>query len=83
MKRTLLIIGCGDIALRAAPLLQARYRLLGLYRRPENRALLRLHGITPMIGDLDNPGSLGKLAGTAHTVLHLAPLVAPFLFHER
>jgi nucleoside-diphosphate-sugar epimerase len=73
MKRTLLIIGCGDIALRAAPLLQAHYRLLGLYRRPENRALLRLHGITPVFGDLDMPGSLGKLAGMAHAVLHLAP----------
>ncbi len=72
-KRTLLIIGCGDIALRAAPLLQAHYRLLGLYRRPENRPLLRLHGIMPMFGDLDNPRSLGKLAGTAHAVLHLAP----------
>ena len=28
IKRTLLIVGCGDIALRAAPLLQAHYRLL-------------------------------------------------------
>jgi nucleoside-diphosphate-sugar epimerase len=73
MKRTLLIVGCGDIALRAAPLLQAHYRLLGLYRRPEKRASLRLHGITPVFGDLDIPGSLGKLAGTAHAVLHLAP----------
>lgn len=73
MKRTLLIIGCGDIALRAAPLLQAHYRLLGLYRRPENRALLRLQGITPVFGDLDIPASLGKLAGMAHAVLHLAP----------
>lgn len=73
MKRTLLIVGCGDIALRAAPLLQAHYRLLGLYRRPESRAPLRLRGITPVFGDLDIPGSLGKLAGMAHAVLHLAP----------
>ena len=73
MKRTLLIVGCGDIALRAAALLQAQYRLLGLCRKPENRAALRLQGITPVSGDLDNPGSLGKLAGMAHAVLHLAP----------
>jgi nucleoside-diphosphate-sugar epimerase len=73
MKRTLLIVGCGDIALRAAPLLQAQYRLLGLCRKPENRAALRLQGITPVSGDLDNSGSLGKLAGMAHAVLHLAP----------
>ena len=73
MKRTLLIVGCGDIALRAAPLLQAHYRLLGLYRRPEGRTLLRLRGVTPVFGDLDIPHSLGKLAGIAHAVLHLAP----------
>lgn len=73
MKRTLLIVGCGDIALRAAPLLQAHYRLLGLYRRPEGHALLRLRGVTPVFGDLDIPCSLGKLGGIAHAVLHLAP----------
>ncbi|MEK7769310.1 MAG: SDR family NAD(P)-dependent oxidoreductase, partial [Pseudomonadota bacterium] len=73
MKRTLLIIGCGDIALRAAPLLQAHYRLLGLCRRAENCRQLRSHGITPVSGDLDNSRSLAKLAGMAHAVLHLAP----------
>lgn len=73
LKRTLLIIGCGDIALRTAPLLKGHYRLLGLYRRPEQRALLRLQGITPVFGDLDRPESLAKLSGIAHTVLHLAP----------
>lgn len=73
MKQTLLIIGCGDIALRAAPLLQARYRLLGLYRSPEQRARLCSLNIKPISGDLDIPGSLDKLAGTAHAVVHLAP----------
>ena len=73
MKRTLLIIGCGDIALRAAPLLQTHYRLLGLCRRAENCHQLRLHGITPVTGDLDNSRSLAKLRGMAHAVLHLAP----------
>lgn len=73
MKQTLLIVGCGDVALRAAPLLRAHYRLLGLCRRPENRSQLRLHGITPVSGDLDNPRSLDKLAGMARAVLHLAP----------
>jgi len=73
LKRTLLIVGCGDIALRAAPLLRAHYQLLGLYRRPESRASLCLHGITPVYGDLDLPRSLGRISGLAHTVLHLAP----------
>lgn len=72
-KRTLLIIGCGDIALRAVPLLQAHYRLLGLYRRPEQCASLRSRHITPLLGDLDIPDSLHKLAGMAQAVLHLAP----------
>jgi nucleoside-diphosphate-sugar epimerase len=72
-KQTLLIVGCGDIALRAAALLRARYRLLGLCRRSENLALLRSHGIIPVAGDLDRRQSLGKLAGISHAVLHLAP----------
>ena len=73
MKQTLLIAGCGDVALRAAPLLQTHYRLLGMYRRPENRESLRLQGITPVFGDLDIPDSLSKISGLAHAVLHLAP----------
>ncbi|SEK96963.1 SDR family oxidoreductase [Nitrosovibrio tenuis] len=73
MKRTLLIVGCGDIALRAAPLLRMHYRLLGLCRRPQTRAILRLHNITPVYGDLDIPDSLGQISGMAHSVLHLAP----------
>lgn len=73
MKQTLLIVGCGDVALRAAPLLQARYRLLGLHRKPEQRARLYSLGIEPIFGDLDIPRSLDKLTGAAHAVLHLAP----------
>ena len=73
MRQILLLVGCGDIALRAAPLLRVHYRLLGLCRRPENYDQLRLRGITPVFGDLDNPKSLNRLAGIAHAVLHLAP----------
>lgn len=73
MKKTLLMIGCGDIALRVARLLRARYRLLGLCRKPENFCKLRAHAITPILGDLDHFDSLDKLAGIAHAVLHLAP----------
>ena len=73
MKQTLLLIGCGDIALRSAPLLRTHYRLIGLCRNLENAPQLRQHGITPIFGDLDNPNTLNKLAGIAHAVLHLAP----------
>lgn len=73
MKRALLIVGCGDVALRTVPLLAARYRLLGLCRKPENHSWLRTNGITPVAGDLDRADSLVRLAGMAHTILHLAP----------
>ncbi len=73
MKKTLLIVGCGDIALRAAPLLQTHYRILGLYRNLDNADHLRLSGIIPIYGNLDLPKSLEKLAGIAQLVLHLAP----------
>ena len=73
MKRTLLLVGCGDIALRSTSLLRTHYKLIGLCRHFENAHLLRQHGITPIFGDLDNPSTLNKLAGIAHAVLHLAP----------
>lgn len=73
MKKTLLMVGCGDIALRAAPLLQKHYRILGLCRRLDSFNRLRSHGIIPIYGNLDCPKSLGKLAGIAQLVVHLAP----------
>jgi nucleoside-diphosphate-sugar epimerase len=69
----ILIIGCGDIAIRIARLLHPRYRIFGLIRDPAHRAKLRSAGIVPLIGDLDNRSSLQRLAGLADTVLHLAP----------
>jgi len=72
MKR-ILIVGCGDIAMRVAPLLSSHYRLFGLLRNTARFAELRAAGITPLPGDLDNALSLRRLAGLAHTVLHFAP----------
>jgi len=68
-----LIAGTGDIALRVARLLSANYKLFGLLRNPARQNELRLAGITPLPGDLDKPGSLHRLSGLAHTVLHFAP----------
>ncbi|SNX60317.1 Nucleoside-diphosphate-sugar epimerase [Nitrosomonas ureae] len=73
MKKILLIIGCGDIALRTVPLLKTHYRILGLYRNADRADLLRANDITPIYGNLDCPKSLKKLGGIAHLVLHLAP----------
>ena len=71
--RNLLIIGCGDIGLRAAHLLAGHYRLFALSHSPERFAALRETGVTPIYGDLDRPGSLVRIAGIAQDVLHLAP----------
>lgn len=72
MKR-ILLVGCGDIALRTLPLLTSRYHVYALIRNPAYAAPLRVLGATPLIGDLDNRRSLTRIAGLADAVLHLAP----------
>lgn len=71
--KSLLIIGCGDIALRAIPLLTKHYRVYALVRSSANNGKLRALGVTPISGDLDDRNSLARLAGLADVVLHLAP----------
>ena len=72
MKR-LLIIGCGDVAMRAIPLLTRRYRVFALVRNPAYREKLRALGVLPISGDLDDRSSLARIAGLADAVLHFAP----------
>ncbi|HET7765922.1 MAG TPA: SDR family oxidoreductase [Burkholderiales bacterium] len=67
----LLIVGCGDVARRALPLLRARYRLCALVRLRD--PALAGAGVEQIEGDLDVPGSLDRLAGLARRVVHLAP----------
>ena len=69
----LLIIGCGDVALRTLPLLRAHYRFYALIRNPAHAERLRALNVTPILGDLDQRASLRKLAGVADIVLHFAP----------
>ena len=71
--RRLLIVGCGDVALRAIPLLRKGYRVFALVRDPAKRAGLRALGVTPLLGDLDDRASLARIAGLADAVLHFAP----------
>ncbi len=68
-----LLIGCGDVALRAADLLRGRARLYGLTRRAEDAPRLRTHGIVPIEGDLDRLASLARLRTAPFAVLHFAP----------
>ncbi len=70
---TLLIIGAGDVARRALPLLLRRWRVLVLCRTEEAAARWRALGAQPMLGDLDNAASLKRLAGLADAALLTAP----------
>src|SRR5437588_9255929 len=68
-----LLIGCGDVALRTAALLKNRARLYGLIRRDDEIPKLRARGIVPIVGDLDRIGSLERLRTAPFAVLHFAP----------
>ncbi len=86
MKRrpTLLIVGCGDVGLRVLRQLQQSrllragpnsqgLRVLALTSNPQRLGELRAAGATPLLGNLDDPTTLGRLSGLADSVLHLAP----------
>ena len=68
-----LLIGCGDVALRTAALLKGRARLYGLIRRDDEIPKLRARGIVPIVGDLDRFVSLHRLRTAPFAVLHFAP----------
>lgn len=71
--RRLLIVGCGDVGLRAVKRLLPAFHIYALTRNPARADELRGMGITPIVGDLDRPETLAKLAGLAHCVMHFAP----------
>jgi nucleoside-diphosphate-sugar epimerase len=70
---TLLIVGCGDVGLRVVRALAGRLRVLALTSSPSRCDALRAAGVRPVVGNLDDPASLGRLAGLADAVLYLAP----------
>ena len=72
-RERLLIVGCGDVGLRVARLLKGRFHVLALTSSPQRMAALRRAGITPLVGNLDAPDSLRRLAGLGTRVVHLAP----------
>ena len=72
-RPVLLIVGCGDVGMRVAKLLRGRWGLIALTSSPTRCAELRAVGITPLVGDLDAPDTLARLAGLADAALHLAP----------
>lgn len=72
-RERVLIVGCGDVGLRYAQAQAGRVRLLALTSSPQRVPALRSQGLTPLAGNLDQPGTLARLAGLATRVVHLAP----------
>lgn len=61
------------MGLRLNALLQGRLRVMALTSSPIRTQALRAMGITPLVGDLDQPATLQRLSGIATRVVHLAP----------
>ena len=68
-----LIVGSGDIAQRVLPTIVHRFRVYALLRDPGKAAWWRQQGVCPIIADLDQRSTLGRLRGLAHWILHFAP----------
>lgn len=71
-----LIVGCGDVGMRCVAQwrdTRCNLRIFALTSHPARRDELRAAGVTPIVGDLDRRATLGRLAGLARTILHLAP----------
>jgi nucleoside-diphosphate-sugar epimerase len=72
-RERLLIVGCGDVGLRVVRAAGRAVRVLALTSTPARRAELRAQGASPLLGDLDHPGTLRRLAGLATRIVHLVP----------
>ena len=73
MMQRVLLVGCGDVALRVAQRLRHHARLIGLTRNRDDVRRLRAHGIVPLLGDLDDRRTLERLKTAPYAVLHFAP----------
>lgn len=73
MKPRLLIVGSGDIARRALPVLRHRYQVYACCRQPAQARAWREAGARVLMLELDQPASLMRLAGLADAVLYTAP----------
>lgn len=68
-----LIVGCGDVGVRAAGLLKNASRVYALTSSESRVAHLQQQGIAALRGNLDEPASLRRLAGVASHIIHMAP----------
>ena len=68
-----MIIGCGDVGLRAATLMKKSSHVYALTSSESRVSALQQQGITALQGNLDEPASLRRLAGIATHIIHMAP----------
>ena len=72
-RPSLLIVGCGDVGMRVLRHLHRHWRVFALTSSAARAPALRNAGAVPLIGNLDEPRTLGRLGALADAVLHLAP----------
>jgi nucleoside-diphosphate-sugar epimerase len=72
-KPRLLIVGCGDVGMRLLPLACRHFRVFAVTSQAARCGELRAAGAIPIVADLDQPGSLARLAPLANRVVHLTP----------
>ncbi|VVD79774.1 SDR family NAD(P)-dependent oxidoreductase [Pandoraea terrigena] len=69
----LLVVGCGDVGMRALPALVKRFRVFAVTSSDARHAALRATGAVPVVANLDDAASLHRIGRLAPRVLHLAP----------
>lgn len=73
-KKTVLVVGAGNVGTRVIKLLRRRVRILAQTSDRARRPALRALGATPVVCDLDQPRMLPRLRGhRIDAVIHLAP----------
>ncbi|WP_420894318.1 NAD-dependent epimerase/dehydratase family protein [Vandammella animalimorsus] len=72
-QERVLVIGCGDVGMRLARLQARNGRWLALTSSPGRCGQLRQLGLQPLLGNLDEPATLRRLAGLATRLVYLAP----------
>ncbi|WP_238946446.1 NAD-dependent epimerase/dehydratase family protein [Vandammella animalimorsus] len=72
-QERVLVIGCGDVGMRLARLQGRNGRWLALTSSPGRCGQLRQLGLQPLLGNLDEPATLRRLAGLATRLVYLAP----------
>ncbi len=72
-QQRVLIVGCGDVGVRAAQMFGKELRLFGTTRSPDRFAAIRQSGANPIALDFNDCASIRRAASLSHRVIILAP----------